>query len=145
MEYINLQLSTFLILLITGMLMGVLFDLYRVLRSRLRPNVIVDFLGDLFFWLVALFGVGLLVYWGTWLELRLYVWLILLGGLLFYYLWFSALLIPWYLRFWQAIGWLPRQLTGSVWRFSVLIKKMGWRRQKPDTGHSSPEQKKTGP
>ena len=126
MEYLHLQFSSFLILFATGMLLGGFFDLYRVFRCRIRTNFCVDFLGDLLFWLLALVITGCLIYWSTWLELRVYVWLTLLIGLACYFLYFSAALIPLFLRFWQGIGWLPRQVAKGAWQAGILGRKLRW-------------------
>lgn len=126
MEYLNLQISSLLILLGTGWFLGAFFDLYRVLRCRIRRNFFTDLIGDLVFWLLALLGAGLLIYWGTWLELRLYVWLITAIGLALYFSFFSPVLIPLFLRFWQAVGWLPRQVAKGVWHTRIMARKAGW-------------------
>ncbi len=126
MEYLNLQMSSLLILLGTGWFLGAFFDLYRVLRCRTRRNFFTDLLGDLVFWLLALCGAGLLIYWGTWLELRLYVWLIIAVGLVLYFSFFSPVLIPLFLRFWQMVGWLPRQVANGVWHARIIARKAGW-------------------
>ncbi len=126
MEYLNLQMSSLLILLGTGWFLGAFFDLYRVLRCRVRRNWLTELLGDLLFWLLAMCGAGWLIYWSTWLELRLYVWMIIAAGLVIYFSCFSRILIPLFLRFWQAVGWLPRQVAKGVWLARIMARKTGW-------------------
>lgn len=126
MEYVNLQFNSFLILILTGMVLGGFFDLYRVFRSTIRVNKLIDTLGDLLFWGLSLLLLGSLIYWSTWLELRFYVWLALGAGLLIYLMVFSPKLIRIYLRFWRAISWLPRQIINSMQCLKLLIDKINF-------------------
>ena len=127
MEYVNLQFNSFLLLILTGMIFGGFFDLYRVFRSTIRVNKLIDALGDLLFWIFSIMLLGPLLYWSTWLELRFYVWFGLGAGLVFYLVVFSPKLIRIYLRFWKAITWLPRQITNFVQRFRFLIEGLNLR------------------
>jgi spore cortex biosynthesis protein YabQ len=122
-EYVTTQLSSFLILLFTGVLLGAFFDFYRVLRGVVRADTLFTMVGDLLFWLGAFVWAAPLIYWSTWLELRLYVWVALLLGILLYFPVFSSLLIPLYLRFWRTVTWLPRQLFLLVQKAGVLMKR----------------------
>jgi len=106
------------------MILGGFFDLYRVFRSTIKVNKLIDSIGDLLFWFFALLLLGPLIYWSTWLELRFYVWLALGAGLFFYLAVFSPKLIRIYLRFWKAITWLPRQAINSIQRFKFVIAKL---------------------
>lgn len=124
MEHVNLQFNSFLLLVLTGMIFGGLFDLYRVFRSTIRVNKLIDAIGDLLFWLLSLMLLGPLIYWSTWLELRFYVWLALGAGLVFYLIVFSPKLIRIYLRFLRAITWLPRQIINLIQRFKNFIQEL---------------------
>lgn len=124
MEYVNFQFNSFLILFLAGMILGGFFDFYRVFRSTIRVNQVIDNLGDLLFWLVALLLLGPLFYWSNWLELRFYVWLALGAGLLFYFTVFSPKLIKAYLKFWKALSWGPRQFVNLIQHLKLLIVKM---------------------
>jgi spore cortex biosynthesis protein YabQ len=126
LEYVNLQFNSFLLLFLTGMILGGFFDLYRVFRSTIRVNKIIDSLGDLLFWLFSLMLLAPLIYWSTWLELRFYVWLALGLGLFFYLMVFSPKLIRVYLRFWKAITWVPRQIANLIQRFKFSIEKLSF-------------------
>lgn len=127
------------------MIFGGLFDLYRVFRSTIRVNKIIDAIGDLLFWLLSLMLLGPLIYWSTWLELRLYVWLALGAGLVFYLMVFSPKLIRIYLRFWRTITWLPRQIMNLIQRFRFLIEELnlrfGMRKCKIPGGRKPPRKK----
>jgi spore cortex biosynthesis protein YabQ len=124
MEFVTLQLNAFLVLLFTGVVWGGFFDLYRVFRSWIKVNKTIDFIGDLIFWILAVFLVIPLIYWGTWLELRLYVWIAILLGLVLYFSFLSRLFIPLFKVFWQIIGWLPGMVINLIGQFSLTVQRL---------------------
>lgn len=82
MEFIMEQLHAFLITLLSGIIMGVLVDFYRIIRGIMKPGRFVTALGDLFFPIVC----GTILYtfllFNNYGEIRMYV---LLGaGIGFY-------------------------------------------------------------
>lgn len=123
---VQLQLSSGLVLFLTGMVMGGLFDLYRVIRSKARLTKLKVICGDLLFWVIVAVVVTPLIFWGTWLELRLYVWCLLIAGLSFYFVVFSKTLISLIVKSWQLISWLPRQLFNLLWLFRLRQRKLQW-------------------
>lgn len=115
-----------------GMFLGVFFDFYRVVRGKIlkkkgrrqKGGFGFDFFGDLVFWGMTFVLITPIIYWGTWLELRLYVWLIILAGIGIYWFVFSPVIIPWLLGLWRIITWLPRKLGMALWRFKAFSKKV---------------------
>lgn len=87
MERIDWQLSSALLLLITGICWGFLYDLFQSLNRRRRLLNLMDLL----FWVVSLFIIGPLIFFANWLELRLYVWISIGCGFLVYRLIFFRL------------------------------------------------------
>lgn len=67
------QLFAFGIILLSGFLLGLCFDLYRVLRALWQPGPLWTRIGDLLFWFNALCLLSSLLLVGNWGELRLYV------------------------------------------------------------------------
>jgi spore cortex biosynthesis protein YabQ len=122
-EYVTTQLSSFLILLLTGLVLGGFFDLYRTWRGTVKVSRKMTVVGDLLFWLVALITATLLIFWSTWLELRLYVWLAVALGLVLYLTTFSSLFIPWFVKLWRILLCWPRQMG---W-----LKQSLWGRRRP--------------
>lgn len=88
-EPILIQLSSFLLFLLGGIALGFLLDLLRAARWMLHPRGVGSFLLDLVFWAAVLAGAFTLILYGTWGDLRLFVWLALACGLA-YYLYFLA-------------------------------------------------------
>lgn len=93
MDSLNVQLYAFAATLLAGASTGFLFDLYRLLRSWLRPGTLSTAIMDLFFWLVL--GPVIIIYMliANWGELRLYVFIGVMLGIAFYYLIFSKWVI----------------------------------------------------
>ena len=87
------QVVTFLMTIMTGILLGVLFDCYRVLRGAFNPKAFVTWLADLLYWLVATAVVFIALVFSNWGELRFYVFMGILSGLVMYYNWLSLFVI----------------------------------------------------
>ncbi|WP_094605255.1 hypothetical protein SPSIL_003480 [Sporomusa silvacetica DSM 10669] len=84
MEF-STQVKTFWVIMATGIILGILFDTYRILRWRFRPPLLITSVTDLIYCLLAAaiaFAALLISNWG---ELRLYVVIALFSGLFFYY------------------------------------------------------------
>ncbi|MCL6589920.1 MAG: hypothetical protein K6U80_08205 [Firmicutes bacterium] len=132
MEFVQLQLSSCLILLVAGMAWGGIFDLYRVFGGKLFGNTrgktrrLIYFISDLFFWGIALVLIIPLIFWAAWLELRLYVWLLLFIGLLLYFALFSPIMIPLFLRLWRTLAWGPGWVLRQHRRLWLFIKKSSY-------------------
>lgn len=50
---VNLQLYYFLSTVITGLLVGIMFDIYRIIRGLNSPNKIITAISDILFWIFA--------------------------------------------------------------------------------------------
>lgn len=78
-------LETFLCLAVTGIALSFLFDCYRLMRGAVNPRVLITAVTDLLFWLVATVIVFAVLLSSNWGEMRLYVFISLIGGVLVYY------------------------------------------------------------
>lgn len=145
------QAETFLITVISGMVLACLFDGYRVLRGVLRPRWLITWIGDLAYWLLATIMVFLGLLAGNWGEVRLYVFIGLLSGVGVYYQFFSRYTIRFYvylLRLVAAAVRLLKLVLGIILvKPLVLIsaclvrpftymraKAANWRKPPPDAG-----------
>lgn len=79
------QVETFAIIVLTGLILGLLFDSFRVMRSILRPRWMIGSVADLTYWLLATVIVFTALLFGNWGELRLYVFIGLLVGVSLYF------------------------------------------------------------
>lgn len=82
---LSTQIRTFLLIVITGIVLGILFDTYRVLRRRFHPPWLVTSLTDLMYCLLASAIAFTALLAGNWGELRFYVYIALLVGIIAYY------------------------------------------------------------
>lgn len=82
---LTMQVETFLLTVVTGMFLGLLFDFYRIMRGVFKPRWLVTSVADLLYWLVATVIVFVALLFGNWGEVRLYVFIGLLTGVLLYY------------------------------------------------------------
>lgn len=83
------QIFTFAITVVTGILLGILFDSYRVLRGTFDLKKYVTWFTDLLYWLLATVVVFIALLASNWGELRFYVFIGILSGLGLYYNCFS--------------------------------------------------------
>jgi len=116
------QIATFLITALTGAVLGLLFDCYRVLRTKLRFHPVITAGTDLIYWLVATVIVFIALLLGNWGELRLYVFIGLLGGALAYYRFLSKLVIIIIARSFSLLG---RIVRGTYSYIFYLLKWIG--------------------
>lgn len=84
MEF-STQIKTFLLIAATGIFLGVLFDTYRVIRKCYRPSNLITSLADLIYCLIASAIAFAALLAGNWGELRFYVFIALIIGLVAYY------------------------------------------------------------
>lgn len=84
---LDLQFYAFFMIVLCGAVLGLLFDLLRVMRGHYRPNAWVGGAADLLFWGAATAAISSGLFYGNWGELRLYVLVgVLLGVGLYYWL-----------------------------------------------------------
>lgn len=84
------QMGSFFITVGAGLVMGLIYDFYCLLRNRLQFRRVATGVGDLVFWTVTTiltFGLLLVANWG---EVRLYVFLGMAAGLGIYLRWLTV-------------------------------------------------------
>ncbi len=113
------QITTFAITVTTGAILGALFDLYRVIKAKLRPCPLITAVTDILYWLTATAIVFAALLLGNWGELRLYVFIGLITGVTIYYRVFSRYVI----RFFTGVFYF----TGVMTRGICLILACLWR------------------
>ena len=79
------QIDTFFYTLLTGIILGIIFDFYRVVRGVCRPHIWITSLTDLIYWLIATVLVFIALLMGNSGEVRLYIFMGLLLGVVLYY------------------------------------------------------------
>ena len=87
------QAYLFLIFSLTGVVIGILFDLFRILRITIKTPNIITYIEDVLFWILT----GVLVLYNIWFfnngEIRLFMFLGIILGVLIYMCTLSNILI----------------------------------------------------
>ena len=87
------QLELFLIFITNGIIIGILFDIFRVLRKTFKTNDIVTYLEDILFWILT----GIIVLYSIFTfnngEIRLFMFLAIFIGSIIYLFLFSSYFI----------------------------------------------------
>jgi len=116
------QIFTFSVTVVTGMVLGMLFDCYRVMRGAFKLTKVITWFTDLLYWLIATTVVFIALLASNWGELRLYVFIGIVSGLGVYYNFLSRYAI----RFLYVIVRLIMWIAGMLRRiFSIAVLKPG--------------------
>ncbi len=87
------QLELFLIFIINGIIIGILFDIFRVLRKTFKTNDLVTYLEDILFWILT----GIIVLYSIFTfnngEIRLFMFIAIFIGSIIYLFLFSSYFI----------------------------------------------------
>lgn len=121
MTPLDLQFYNLAVMVLAGVALGLCVDTYRVLRGLWRPGWLGTALGDLLFGLVCglLLAAALLL--GNSGELRLYVFVGILAGYLFYQALGGASYRRSLGRSLRLLGWQVRALLRIVVRVTALV------------------------
>ncbi|NLL52603.1 MAG: spore cortex biosynthesis protein YabQ [Peptococcaceae bacterium] len=84
---------------LSGVIVGLCFDLYRIIRWKMGLNRVITFLGDIFFSLVALLIIFYLAQKANYLEWRFYLFAGSLLGLIMYLILLSRYITKLFNRF----------------------------------------------
>ena len=78
------QAYLFLVFTLTGVIVGILFDAFRILRRTFKTTNIITYIEDILFWILT----GLLILYNIWYfnngEIRIYMFLGIIIGVLIY-------------------------------------------------------------
>lgn len=99
--------------IIAGIITGVFFDLYRLIRGIQNPNRVVTFIEDILFWIFTALIVFIFLSVNDYAFISAYVYLCISAGLGFYLLFFSKIFI--------SISHKIFNITGKVLRVTVNI------------------------
>ena len=87
------QAYLFIVFSLTGVVIGILFDFFRILRRSFKTSNIITYVEDVLFWILT----GILVLYNIWYfnngEIRIYMFLGIIMGLLIYMLTLSNIIV----------------------------------------------------
>ena len=87
------QVYLFLIFIVNGIIIGILFDFFRVLRKSFKTTDIVTYIEDLLFWILTGFSILYFIFVFNNGEIRLFMFLGIAIGITVYMLIFSSIFI----------------------------------------------------
>ena len=87
------QAYLFLVFSLTGVIIGVLFDFFRILRRTIKTSNLITYIEDIIFWILT----GLLILYNIWYfnngEIRIFLFLGIILGVLIYMSTLSGIVI----------------------------------------------------
>lgn len=122
MEQAN-ALATFAIMLVSGITLGLLYDLYRSVRRWGRWGTAWTALGDLLYWLLATSITFLVLVLCNDGELRAYVFIALAVGTYSYFRLGSNVVLRILTGFFRRISWLSNGIKKNAARINLLLKR----------------------
>ncbi|TDF91584.1 spore cortex biosynthesis protein YabQ [Paenibacillus piri] len=129
------QFVTMGMMLLGGLSLGGMFDLYRVLASQLKAPRYAYYLLDLAFWLIGTLLVFKLLYMSNLGQVRMYVFIAVLAGVAVYFALFSRMVIGFVLFLIRMVRALIRIvkrtieifiITPAVWLYRAVILFLGF-------------------
>lgn len=90
---INNQAQLFLVFIINGIIIGILFDFFRILRKSFKTSDFTTYIEDILFWILTGFSILFTLFKFNNGEIRLYMFFAIAIGILFYILIFSSYII----------------------------------------------------
>ncbi|PKM81423.1 MAG: spore cortex biosynthesis protein YabQ [Firmicutes bacterium HGW-Firmicutes-14] len=84
MQSLESQVFAFIVTVMMGITVGVLFDSYNVTKGFVCPRKVVAYVSDLLFWVITTVVVFFMLLVGNWGELRFYVLLGVIVGIILY-------------------------------------------------------------
>ena len=81
---IESQLNVLIYSIIAGMITGVLFDIYRMIRSFKNPNAILTFFCDIVFWVFSAFVIFIFLLYTNYAFMEVYIFLYIALGTYIY-------------------------------------------------------------
>jgi spore cortex biosynthesis protein YabQ len=121
---LQVQFATMGMMLLGGLSLGGLFDLYRVLAGQLRAPRYAYYLLDLVFWFIGTLLVFKLLYEINWGQVRLFIFIGLLVGIVLYFLLLSGLVTKLILQLVRIVKALIR-FGGMLFKY-LIIKPFLW-------------------
>jgi len=81
---IETQLNVLIYSIIAGMITGVLFDIYRIIRGIKNPKVILTFFCDIIFWVFSAFVIFIFLLYTNYAFMEIYIFLYIALGIYIY-------------------------------------------------------------
>ena len=87
------QLQLFLIFLVNGLLIGLLFDLFRILRKAIKTSDFITYIEDALFWILTGFSILYSIFTYNNGEIRLFMFLAIILRILIYLIFITKFIL----------------------------------------------------
>ena len=115
------QAYLFLVFSLTGVIIGVLFDFFRILRRTIKTSNFITYIEDIIFWILT----GLLILYNIWYfnngEIRIFLFLGIILGVLIYMSTLSSLVIK---LFSEILKMILKILKIPLKTIVIILKKI---------------------
>jgi spore cortex biosynthesis protein YabQ len=119
---ISTQIRLIIFSLIAGIITGILFDFYRLIRGFKDLNKIITFIEDTLFWIFTAIIVFIFLMYTNYAYMGMYVYILLGVGICLYLKFFSNLLIELHNKLFKVLGRLFRVFIYIIiYPFQYLI------------------------
>lgn len=123
---IRLQLYIFLTSIYAGLLIGLVYDLYRSMRYFFKPKKIIAGIEDLVFWLALAIAFFYIMNKSNWAELRGYIFFGTFIGAIIYLKILSKLLYPFMIKVFRAIilgvKWITKMIKLPLIKMKKIVR-----------------------
>ena len=87
------QLYTLFVFILSGAVIGILFDLFRILRKSFKTHDIITYIEDMLFWILTGLFLLYIIFKYSFGQLRIYMFVSLIIGIVIYFLTISKYFI----------------------------------------------------
>lgn len=114
------QIYIFFIFIICGVIIGIIFDIFRILRKSFKTPDIITYIEDILFWIITcvLFAYTIFTYNNG--EIRLYIFIGALVGILMYILTISRYFIKFCVKIIEIIRRIIKKFV--VYPLKIILK-----------------------
>lgn len=118
------QLFSFIITVGIGLILGAIFDFYRVTRGVFRPKKLMTIIFDGVYWLIAVVITFACLIYSNWAQMRFYIFFGIIGGAVFYYKFISTYMLMFFLKFFHLAAAVNSQIRRCIMNY--MIRPMGY-------------------
>ena len=126
------QAYLFLVFSLTGIIIGIIYDIFRVLRKSFKTSDIITYFEDILFWIISAIILLYTVIRYTTGELRIYMFVGLFLGILIYFKFFSKYIVRFFSNIIKSIISIIIKILLKIllpFNFFYKIFKKGWKKR----------------
>lgn len=131
------QFLLFLIYLVSGVLIGIVFDFFRSLRRSIKTSNLFTYIEDIIFWAITSFIIVVTILKFNYGELRLYIFIGIGLGLIIYFITLSKVLIKFNVTFMNLLFLISKKIKNLILKIfgrpihfiTINLKKFSFRKK----------------